>query len=265
MIPLPLLNVRLRACSEDWEQMTPTARGRHCAHCNRTVLDFTQATAIDLEAAFRAASDGRVCGRFRPEQLAADQPPPLPARVALRPRLRRFLVALVLVCGLGLGAREAVAQVRQATQSAQKAHKPSQTAPKSEQVSQVTIITSGLVSNEDVEFQTKALTGQEIFTYVEQMPTFRDGGQEGMLRFITSNLRRPQQLLNAGRVFVAFVIDEQGQVNSASVLKGLGVAADTEALRVINLLPPFVPGRQNGRAVKVRYTLPVTFSPGENE
>ncbi|RSK50821.1 hypothetical protein [Hymenobacter rigui] len=110
MLPLPILNVRLSACPEDWQQMTPTAQGRHCAQCQRTVLDFTQATQPKLEAAFRTSPDGRVCGRFQAEQLAPEQPAPLPRRVALRPRLRKFLVALLLVCGLGLSAREAVGQ-----------------------------------------------------------------------------------------------------------------------------------------------------------
>ncbi len=103
MLPLPILNVRLRACAEDWQQMTPTQQGHHCAHCNRTVLDFTHATQAELEAALQSPPGGRVCGRFHPAQLAAEQPAPLPPRVALRPKLRRFLVALLLVCGLGLG------------------------------------------------------------------------------------------------------------------------------------------------------------------
>lgn len=118
MLPLPILNVHLSACQEDWQQMTPAAQGRHCDQCRRTVLDFTQATQPELEAAFLAAPDGRVCGRFQPQQLAPEQPASLPRRVALRPRQRKFLVALLLVCGLGLSAREAVGQVRKAMPAA---------------------------------------------------------------------------------------------------------------------------------------------------
>ncbi|QJX46521.1 hypothetical protein HMJ29_06050 [Hymenobacter taeanensis] len=102
MLPLPILNVRLNTCHEDWQQMTPVALGHHCAQCDRVVLDFTTSSQADLAAAFHSSPDGRVCGRFRPEQLA---PRPL-----LRQKLRRFLVALV--CGLGLSGQEALAQVR---------------------------------------------------------------------------------------------------------------------------------------------------------
>ena len=54
MLDLPILNVRLRACPEDWQQMTPTPQGRHCSSCNRTVVDFTAATQTD-----RRTSSGR--------------------------------------------------------------------------------------------------------------------------------------------------------------------------------------------------------------
>ncbi|SDY17542.1 energy transducer TonB [Hymenobacter psychrophilus] len=260
MLPLPLLNVRLQACSENWAQMTPAARGRHCAHCNRTVLDFTQATPADLEAAFQSAPDGRVCGRFRAEQLAADQPAPLPARPALRPKLRRFLVALVLVCGLGLSGREAVAQVRQAVQTEPRT--PVINTP--EQAPTLLITYGGLVfyEHEYPKTSVKTLTGQEIFTYVEQMPVFR-GGNEDLRRFIAGQVRQPKDALYEGRVFVKFVIDEQGQVTNSHILRGLNEAADTEALRVVRLLPPFTPGRQNGRTVKVSYTVRISFGGDE--
>ena len=80
MLALPILHVRLQACPENWQQMTPTAAGRHCAHCDREVVDFTRATATDLAAARAAAPDGRLCGRFRQSQLAAPTAPRLPPR-----------------------------------------------------------------------------------------------------------------------------------------------------------------------------------------
>ncbi|UYZ62471.1 energy transducer TonB [Hymenobacter weizhouensis] len=218
MLPLPILNVRLAACHETWQQMTPVAQGHHCAACNRTVLDFTAATQADLDAARAASPDGRVCGRFRPEQLA-----PVPR---LRPTLRRFLVALVLVCGLGLSGREAVAQVQKGTKLA--------TIPAPESV---------------------------FGAVVEQMPVF-EGGQEALLRFIGQNLRWPDQtpLTLSGRVFIQFVIDEQGRVRDAALLKGLHPALDAEAVRVVKLLDgKFTPGMQNNRPVPIKYTLPITF------
>lgn len=60
MLILPILNVRLQACPEDWHHMTPSAQGRHCAQCNRAVADFTNGTAADLESARAAAPDGHL-------------------------------------------------------------------------------------------------------------------------------------------------------------------------------------------------------------
>ncbi|OWP64376.1 hypothetical protein CDA63_04910 [Hymenobacter amundsenii] len=231
MLPLPILNVRLQACSEDWLQMTPTTQGHHCAHCDRVVIDFTQATPADLAAAFQSSPDGRVCGRFQPEQLAVDQAAPLSARVALRPKLRRFLVALLLVCGLGLGAREAVAQVRQAV--------PPVPPPKS----------------------TPDYWASRPFGGVEQMALFK-GGQEGLLRFLETNLHWPAEApktLN-GRVFVKFQITETGAVRDVQLLRQLHPALDAEAVRVVKLMDGyFTPGYQNQQPIATTFTLPITF------
>ncbi|MBX0291623.1 energy transducer TonB [Hymenobacter sp. HSC-4F20] len=219
MLPLPTLNVRLNACHEDWQQMIPVAQGHHCAQCNRTVIDFTAASQADVDAAFRASPDGRVCGRFRAGQLA-----PTPQ---LRPKLRRFLVALVLVCGVGLSAREAVAQVVYNT--ARHSHK----------------------------------TRPEMMPYggVEQMPVFK-GGQEALLGFIGENIHWPESAPKTitGRVYIHFTIDEQGTVRNVVVRKGLHPALDTEAVRVVRLLDgKFTPGSQNNRPVAVAYTIPIAF------
>lgn len=223
MLALPILNVRLNACHEDWQQMTPVALGHHCAQCDRVVLDFTTSTQADLAAAFQNSPDGRVCGRFRLEQLAS--------RPLLRQKLRRFLVALVLVCGLGLSGQEAWAQVRKAALNT----------------------TPTVVAQQDH-------SATQPFGGVEQMPVFK-GGQERMLKLLRNNMRRPTEAPQLeGKVFVGFTIDKQGYLRNAKVLKSLHPALDAEALRLVQLLDgQFTPGQQNHRPVDVRYTLPITF------
>ncbi|TGD81793.1 energy transducer TonB [Hymenobacter wooponensis] len=216
MLPLPILNVRLNACPEDWQQMTPVALGHHCTQCDRVVLDFTASTQVDLAAAFQNSPDGRVCGRFRPEQLA---PRPL-----LRQKLRRFLVALLLVCGLGLSGQEALAQVRKAGQQA-------------------------------------ASPQQQPYGYVEQMPVYK-GGQEAMMKFMAANVHWPDDapVDVSGRVFVKFQITETGAVRDVQIVKGLHPALDAEAVRVVKLFDgKFTPGEQNNRPVSVGYTIPIAF------
>ncbi|WP_426489593.1 energy transducer TonB [Hymenobacter sp. 102] len=252
MLPLPILNVRLQACSESWQHMTPTAQGRHCRSCSRTVIDFTEATQPELEAAFQASPDGRVCGRFRAEQLAPDQPAPLPRRVALRPRLRKFLVALLLVCGLGLSAREAVGQLLSCTK------------PNSTEFSSIADISAEALHLPYPPSYFSTPPPPLLGIVVEQMPEFK-GGRKGVLSFLEKNLHYPKGATSEGRVFVMFTVAADGRVKDASIVKGLEPLLDQEVLRVIKLMPAWQPGSQQGRAVDVRYTLPVTFSLTENE
>ena len=93
------------------------------------------------------------------------------------------------------------------------------------------------------------------------MPSFR-GGNQKLLEFLGSNLVYPQEAKEAGvegKVFVEFYIEKDGTVCDAKVLRGIGYGCDEEALRVIGLMPKWYPGKQRGKAVRVRYTLPINF------
>jgi CarboxypepD_reg-like domain len=85
-----------RPCSAAWEAMTPTAQGRHCAACQLTVTDFTQRTDAEVLALLRQAAGGRVCGRFRAEQLNRE----LVHAPAAAPRWRAWLLAAATLWGL---------------------------------------------------------------------------------------------------------------------------------------------------------------------
>ena len=102
---------------------------------------------------------------------------------------------------------------------------------------------------------------EEIFGIVENMPMFR-GGERKLLEFLENNLVYPQGAIDAGvegKVFVEFYIEKDGTVCDAKVLQGIGYGCDEEALRVVGLMPKWVPGKQRGQGVRVRYTLPVNF------
>lgn len=103
---------------------------------------------------------------------------------------------------------------------------------------------------------------QKVYQYVEQMPVF-PGGQEALLQYIAKNIKYPALALRnqvEGKVFIAFVVGPDGQVSDVKTQKGIGAGCDEEAMRVIKNLPRFAPGKQNGRAVSVSYTVPVTFA-----
>jgi protein TonB len=100
------------------------------------------------------------------------------------------------------------------------------------------------------------------FLVVEEMPEF-PGGQAAMLKFIGKHLRYPSSAQAkgiAGIVYVTFVISPEGQVTKVEVMKGIDTACDQEAARVISKMPAWKPGRQSGRNVPVRYSLPIRFS-----
>ena len=244
MLNLPILNVRLQACPEDWQQMTPTAAGRHCAHCDREVVDFTRATAAELAAARAAVPNGRLCGRFRQSQLAAAPAP------RLRPRLRRFLVALVLVCGLGLTSREAWAQVRAGIKRNTTSISKSTSANHVDSISR---------KEYDLPANSPELAEPVAFGwYFDKAPEY-PGGMEALFRFVKQNIRYPDTT-KAGRVFVGFVITETGQLDNIRIQKGVNLALDDEALRVVRLMPDWIPAESNGHKLSVPFTLPITFS-----
>lgn len=100
-----------------------------------------------------------------------------------------------------------------------------------------------------------------IFTVVEEQPEY-PGGNEAMFHFLARNLRYPSSAAKAdvsGKVFVSFVVTDQGDIQDVSVLKGIGFGCDEEAVRVISKFPRWSPGRQNGQPVNVKYTVPINF------
>jgi len=101
----------------------------------------------------------------------------------------------------------------------------------------------------------------EIFTVVEQQPEF-PGGQSAMYAWLGKNIRYPAAASRAnvsGRVFVSFVVNTDGSIQDVQVLKGLGFGTDEEAQRVVRQMPKWRPGKQSGRAVRVKYNLPINF------
>ncbi|GAO30053.1 energy transducer TonB [Geofilum rubicundum] len=101
----------------------------------------------------------------------------------------------------------------------------------------------------------------EIFMIVEEMPEF-PGGQEALQKYLASSVRYPviaQENGIQGRVYVQFVIDQTGAVTNATILRGVDPSLDREALRVVQAMPKWKPGKQRNRAVRVSYTVPINF------
>ena len=102
---------------------------------------------------------------------------------------------------------------------------------------------------------------QEIFTVVEEMPQFPGGMGEAM-KFLAQNIKYPVAALQAkieGRVIVQFLVKENGKVADIKVMRGVSPELDAEAMRVVGLMPDWIPGKQRGKAVAMKYTMPIMF------
>lgn len=136
----------------------------------------------------------------------------------------------------------------------------------------ITELKENEVSSEDaegpvsVEFEEPAevvapADDDEIFTFVDQQPEYA-GGYDAMMAFIMQNMKYParaRQMRIEGTVHVSFVVAKTGEITDVKVLRGIMAECDQEAIRVIRMMPPWKPGKQNGRPVNVRFVLPLKF------
>ncbi|NCC73397.1 MAG: energy transducer TonB [Sphingobacteriia bacterium] len=102
----------------------------------------------------------------------------------------------------------------------------------------------------------------EIFTVVESMPEF-PGGDAARMKFLQENIKYPQLARESGiqgTVYVTFVVETNGGVTDVRVLRGIGGGCDEEAVRVIQSMPKWIPGKQRGKPVRVQFNMPIRFT-----
>ena len=93
------------------------------------------------------------------------------------------------------------------------------------------------------------------------MPEF-PGGSAKLMEYIQKNIKYPMMARESdiqGRVFVNFVVEPDGSISNVAVLRGIGGGCDEEAVRVVNSMPKWKPGKQRGSAVRCAYTVPIIF------
>jgi protein TonB len=138
------------------------------------------------------------------------------------------------------------------------------TPPPQEKLSETEVSTITQEGEKQIELPPEPVVEPEeekIFTIVDEMPVF-PGGEEKLFAFLRSNIVYPPVAREngvQGRVAVNFIVDRNGKISEARILKGIGSGCDEEALRVIHMMPDWKPGKQNGRPVIVSYYLPVDF------
>ena len=127
---------------------------------------------------------------------------------------------------------------------------------------QLFLILVFIVASMAVQAQTtNTAPDDSIYTVVEQAPQYPDG-QEALLKYLAENIKYPdlaRQNNIQGTVFVNFVVEPNGSISNVMILRGIGGGCDEEAMRVVKNMPDWTPGYNDGRAVRVRYNIPIRF------
>lgn len=129
------------------------------------------------------------------------------------------------------------------------------------------MIVPDLEVTEDTQIETieevkEEVHEEKVFTIVEDMPSF-PGGDAALMKYLANNIKYPAIAKDAGiqgTVYVTFVVDEKGNVTDVKVLRSIGGGCDEEAIRVVENMPKWKPGKQRGKPVKVQYNLPIRFT-----
>jgi protein TonB len=117
------------------------------------------------------------------------------------------------------------------------------------------------VADEPVKAEPKPEVENKVFDVVEQMPSF-PGGQAALMKYLNENIKYPvvaQENGVQGRVVVSFVVERDGSITDVNVVRSVDPSLDREAVRVVKGMPHWIPGKQNGSAVRVKYNVPVSF------
>ena len=104
-------------------------------------------------------------------------------------------------------------------------------------------------------------TNQKVFDTVDQMPEY-PGGMQAMIEFLQTNMKYPEDAAKQkveGRVMVQFVVETDGSVTDVHVAKQVFPSLDAEAIRVVQAMPRWTPGKDKGKVVRVKYNLPIVF------
>ena len=127
---------------------------------------------------------------------------------------------------------------------------------------QQTTVTETETILEQPVYDTEAATLQDsIYRVTEVMPEY-PGGPNEMMKYLQENIKYPQSAKDnkiEGRVFVTFVVEKDGSITNAAVIRGIDKECDAEALRVVSSMPKWTPGQQNGENVRTQFTIPIIY------
>lgn len=120
---------------------------------------------------------------------------------------------------------------------------------------------NGKVDSFSEFFKVPYMQEERIVKFPEESPTFPEGNEK-ILSFVAENLHYPPEALESGlqgRCIISFIIETDGSISGAKIIKSLGPSLDSEALRIVNLMPKWIPAKDKGKAVRSKCTIPIVF------
>lgn len=247
-------NIKLSfTCTENWDAMTQADGGRHCDKCQKKVYDFTNSKADEFRRVL-AENNYSVCGRFASQQLNV--------KSAIFPLWRKWISAALVLIGFNFGGNEATAQNLKHKHAKHKIKFIPPQVSMGDVAIQEPPKVPGIDSSKLIEpgELLKTDTVNAVFGMVsEAIPEF-PGGNEKLYSFINKNLNQ-NKASKPGRVNVTFIVEKDGALSDVRAIGPIfdQNAAD-EAIRVIKLSPKWIPGKQNGKPVRVQYVVPIVFN-----
>lgn len=281
-------------CSEDWNKMKIGLISRHCASCEKAVMDFTKMDRGEIIYYLLSNSDKSVCGRMNRDQFDFHHDDiPLLIEVLKKKDANRSFLILALVC-LSLvscsedNASKQIKKQETIEVTGKMAIENVDTSTKDstkESIASKKLVEPQIKGNIDVLVgepcivkepepplmglpvletnDTKALEQEEIYEFPEKMPEYK-GGIEEMFAFIQANLKYPQYEKEngiQGTVYVRFIVNSTGKLSAFTILRGVKDSPnfDKEVKRILNIMPDWIPAENKGKKVSTYYTLPIKF------
>jgi hypothetical protein len=282
-----------KPCHEDWSKMTPKEKGRFCGSCSKTVIDFTKKSKEEIQDYLSQNFGKRVCGHFYTNQLdtiTLEIP-----RETFQQQLsfqKLFILALLFVMGTTLfscqysdGKKQKIENVvlidsleniETKIDSIQKlkcnTQKDSLKEIEGEIIPPLPIVGKMNIVEGDLNFT--PIKDKVIgLSTVEEPPRFKESEklsrreakkefQDKMKKFFVDRFKAPQAYMDLPkgryRIYTLFVIDTYGKVTDVKI-RAPHSTLKKQIEKIIAQLPEFVPGKQNGKVIKTRYTLPISF------
>lgn len=281
-----------KPCNENWQAMNQNEIGRHCEKCNKSVVDFTTMTRSEIVIYLLENRDQNTCGRLRKNQFEfTENDIPVLLNALQKPRFSKnaFLI-LALVCASlsscsnekSKDTQKQEIEISDSKTNLDKADSlrftdtTNQSDNKKSTIPPKVIPPIFIDPNPEPEPFPYVLGGIEppeppmeivsqskdtILDYAEVMPEF-PGGMTSFLEYLKSNIKYPElckEMGIEGKVYVQFIVFSDGRCSSFEVLKTPHIELGKEAVRVLQEMPKWNPGMQNGRKVHVKMTVPVSF------